>query len=458
MIRKFISSGSRIFHSGGWVSSLLAAPLSSPHFQKYFQNVSWLLFEKIFTLSVAMLVNIYIARYLQPANYGILNYAISFVGIFSAFTALGLDQILVRELSQRPEDKNIILGTGFGLKLFGWVFLSLSIITILPLMKNGSMVNTLIMIIAAAEIFRAFEVINSYYQSRIQSKYIVQVQLVATLLNNSLKILIVFLGAPLEWFAWIIFINTMFNAMGYAFNYRRQDGTPLRWRFNKGLAHKLLSESWPLAIHGLALLTQARIDQVMLGKMVNNAEVGQYSVALRFIEIFAFVPIILLNTFLPAVTKARTVSLELYHHRLINLYRLMFFMFIVVAIPIYFFAEDTIIFLYGIEYQPAGVLLSLFAIRLFFTNMGVAKSVYTVNESLFKYSLLCTILGATINISINFWLIPLYGAIGSIIATVISFSVSNFIVDLFYKKTRENQVLIFRGIFSFWKLKEALKV
>lgn len=431
--------------------------IASPRIQKYFQNLSWLVFEKMFTLFVAVLVNIYIARYLQPAGYGLLNYAISFVGIFTAFTALGLDQILVRELSRRPEEKNEILGTGFSLKMGGCIFLSLLMIIIMPLMNNGSMVNTLIMIIAAAELFKAFEVINNYYQSKVQSKYVVQVQLVATLLNNAFKIALVYLGAQLVWFAWVILINALFNALGFLFNYQRKDGSPLKWTFNKTLSLKILRESWPLAIYGLALLTQARIDQVMLGKLINNSEVGQYSIALRFIEIFAFVPIILLNTFMPAVTKAKEISPELYHNRLINLYRLMFMMFIVAAIPIYFFAEEGIVLLYGVEYRPAGILLSLFAIRLFFTNMGVAKSVYTVNESLFKYSLLCTILGAVTNIGINLLLIPVYGAKGAIIATVVSFSISDFIVDFFYKKTRENQKMIFRGIFSFWKLKEVLK-
>jgi len=66
-----------------------------------------------------------------------------------------------------------------------------------------------------------------------------------------------------------------------------------------------------LALYGIALNIQARIDQVMLGNMMNNYEVGQYSVALKFIEIFGFIPIILMNTFMPAVTKAKVVGDDL---------------------------------------------------------------------------------------------------------------------------------------------------
>ena len=65
--------------------------------KKYFENAFWLIFEKGFTLFVGMVVGIYVARYLKPETFGLLNYAISFVGIFSAFSTLGMDQIIVRD-------------------------------------------------------------------------------------------------------------------------------------------------------------------------------------------------------------------------------------------------------------------------------------------------------------------------------------------------------------------------
>jgi len=84
--------------------------------------------------------------------------------------------------------------------------------------------------------------------------------------------------------------------------------------------------------------------------------------------------------------------------------------------------------------------------------MGVGKSVFIVNESLFKYSLLTVIVGAVANISLNYFLIPLYGPQGAIIASMLSFIVSIFLIDMFFERTRFNQKLMINGIFSFWKL------
>ena len=436
-------------------TAIVSMQLVALPFSKYLENIFWLIVEKGFSLAVGVVVGIYVARYLQPEQYGLLNYAISFVGIFAVFSTLGLDQIMVRELSRDQSKRFDLLGTGLVLKAAGSLFLLFLMGVILIFFKHSAFTNTLIIIIAVAELFRAFEVINYFYQSRVQSKYVVYTQVFINTLVSLIKIGLVLVHAPLIWFAIMVAVGSLFNAAGFIYTYHTKSGSLWNWNFKKELAFSLLRESWPLTLYGLALYIQARIDQVMLGTMLNNYEVGQYSVALKFIEIFGFVPMVLMSTFTPAISQAKLASEDLYHQRLLNLYRLMFAMFLVVAIPIYFFSEDVITLLYGIDYQPAGYLLSLFALRLFFSNMGVGKSVFIVNESLFRYSLLTVVVGAATNILFNFWLIPLYGPTGSILASMISFTVSIFLIDFFFAKPFQNQKLMWKGILTFWKLKEA---
>jgi O-antigen/teichoic acid export membrane protein len=422
--------------------------------RKYAENAFWLMAEKGFALAAGMIVGIYVARYLRPEAFGLLNYSISFVGIFSALSTLGLEQIIVRELSRNPERKEELLGTGIVLKFAGSVVLIMVMGVFMIFMNQSSFTNSLIMIIAAAEIFKSFEVINYFYQSQVRSKYVVRTQLFINLVVNIVKIAMVYLQFPLVAFAIIVMLNSLLNGVGYLFTYTRRSGKLREWHFDKSLALSLLKESWPLALYGIALHIQARIDQVMLGNLMNNYEVGQYSVALKFIEVFGFVPMVLMSTFTPAVSKAKAVSEDLYHSRLVNFYRLMFVTFLLMAIPIYFFSENVIVWLYGAEYQAAGFLLSLFALRLFFSNMGVGKSIYIVNESMFTYSLLTVVIGAASNIGLNFILIPAYGTIGAVVASMVSFTISIFIVDLFFKKAFRNLKLMLRGMLSFWKLKD----
>ncbi len=425
-------------------------------FKRYAENAFWLMMEKGFALAAGMVVGIYVARYLKPEAFGLLNYAIGFVGIFSALSTIGLEQIMVRELARHPERKEQLLGTGVILRLAGSALLIIVMGIFMLFMRQESFTTVLIFIVAAAEIFKCFEVINYFYQSQVKSKHVVRTQMFINLAISLAKIGMVLLHFSLIWFAIIVTINAIINAAGYIYTYTVNSGKLREWHFDKGLALSLLKETWPLALYGIALNVQARIDQVMLGNLMNNYEVGQYSVALKFIEIFGFVPMVLMSTFTPAVSKAKTTDEKLYEARLVNFYRLMFVAFLAMAIPIYFFAEDVIMLLYGAEYQAAGFLLSLFALRLFFSNMGVGKSIFIVNESMFTYSLLTVVIGAASNIAMNFFLIPRYGTVGAIVASMISFTISIFIVDLFFKKAFRNLKLMIKGILSFWKLKEAI--
>jgi hypothetical protein len=88
-------------------------------FMKYFKNTSWLFAEKILRMAVGLFVGIWVARYLGPDKFGLLSYAQSFVGLFSAIATLGLNGIVVREIVKYPEEEDGILGTAFILKMTG---------------------------------------------------------------------------------------------------------------------------------------------------------------------------------------------------------------------------------------------------------------------------------------------------------------------------------------------------
>src|SRR5690606_29004207 len=227
--------------------------LNNPNFKKYFENVFWLISEKVFSLGISLLTGIYVARYLQPEAYGMLNYAMSFVGIFASLSHLGIDNIMVRELTRMPERRNEIRGTVYVLKMGGSMTLFILVTTILVLMDTEPLTNTLVVIIAVGELFKAFDVVVGFYQSKVQSKRFVRVQIIVNLVGNLLKIVLIFLDAPLVWFAVITALNSFGNGVGYVYTYWRLEGSPLNWMFRKAVALNLVRESWPITLQGLAL-------------------------------------------------------------------------------------------------------------------------------------------------------------------------------------------------------------
>lgn len=434
--------------------------LKIPGLKKYAKNTSWMFFERIIRVLVVFAVGIPVTRYLGDVQFGELNYAMGWVGLFLSMSTLGLEEIVVRDLVRNPHKRDELLGTSFLLRSGGATLMVL-VVTLLSMLRgNADLTVTMVFIIAFAEVFRGSSVINQYYLSRVEASKTVKVQMVQVLVSAGFKLALVFLQAPLVWFAMAVLVETVVLGVGYVFVYKADGLFVKQWKASFSMSKYLMSQAWPLIIFGLALFVQARVDQVMIGDILTNVygkevgdrEVGQYSVALKMIEALGFIPVVLQKSLAPAITGAKDKSNALYRDRLLNQYRLMFLMFLVTAVPLYFLAEPIIVLLYGEEFRPAGFLLSLFAIRLFFTNMGVGKTSFITNESLFRYSLLTAVVGATINIGMNYFLIETFRAKGAIIATIGSFTVSIFLLDLFFKNTRWNFKLMMLGMLTFWKV------
>ena len=67
--------------------------------------------DKFLRMGFGLLIGVWVARYLGPEKFGLLNYAIAFVSLFNVFATLGLNNIVVRELVRKPSEKGEILGT-----------------------------------------------------------------------------------------------------------------------------------------------------------------------------------------------------------------------------------------------------------------------------------------------------------------------------------------------------------
>jgi O-antigen/teichoic acid export membrane protein len=419
---------------------------------KVILNTFWLFLDKFFVLGVAFFVGIYVARHLGPAQFGMLSYAMGFVGLFTAFTEMGLNNILVRDLVKGVHRREELLGSAFLLQTSGGIIAVIAILIAVVFNSGDKATDLLILIVASAELFKGLGIIGSYFQSQVQSKYIATASFYQNIFISSVKVCLVLAKAPVIFFALAITLDAFLGGISLLYFYTRHAGSILKWKVVKTLVKELFSNSWPLILYGLALNIQARIDQVMIGDMLGKNEVGYYSVALKLIETLGIVPVILASSLAPSITKAKVAGVTFYNNRLREYYRLMFIVFLVTSIPLFFSAEYMIVYFYGEAYRAAGILLSLFSLRMFFTCMGMAKSTYITNENLFRYTMITAIVGAISNVLINYLLIPIMGSKGAIIATIVSFTISTFVIDFFYSKTRENIILMLKSIFSFWKL------
>ena len=65
--------------------------------KQFMANTGWLVFDKVFHMMLSLVVTSMTARYLGKEGYGIINYGLSFINIFTIICKLGIDSIIVNE-------------------------------------------------------------------------------------------------------------------------------------------------------------------------------------------------------------------------------------------------------------------------------------------------------------------------------------------------------------------------
>ncbi|MFN6154070.1 MAG: flippase, partial [Dolichospermum sp.] len=411
---------------------------SSDRLRGIIANTGWLFADRILRMGVGLFVGVWVARYLGVEQFGVFNYATAFVALFSTLSTLGLDAIVVRSIVREPEKRLQILGTTFWLKLIGGIAaLVLAVSSIILLRHDDQLTISLVAILASVGIFQTFDTIDIWFQSQVQSKYTVIAKNTAFVITALIKVILISIHAPLIAFAWTALGEVGLGAIGLIISYRVRGYSPWLWPWSLPLAKTLLKESWPLILSGVTIMIYMRIDQIMLGQMVGDKAVGLYSAATRISEVWYFIPVAIASSVSPAIYAAKEVSEALYYQRIKQLIRMLVLISLVISVPMSLMSGKLITILFGNGYAEAGKILAIHIWASLFVFMGVATSPWFIAEGLTEFSFHRTLIGAVVNVVLNFLLIPSYGGIGAAIATVIAYAIAAFLANGLNLKTRK---------------------
>lgn len=402
---------------------------------------------------VALFVGVYVARYLGPERFGLLSYAISFVGLFLALATLGLDGIVIRSLVQDPERREKLLGTSFALKIIGALLLIVLVFVAVQMTSSDTFTKILVLIIAVGMLFQSFNVIDFYFQSQVLAKFTSYAQFCSLVVSSITKVALVAIKASLVWFAWVVVLENAVLAISLVLMYRQQNLKVFQWQPERKLAMELLRDSWPLILSGIAVMVYMRIDQVMIKEMLDSEAVGNYAAAVCLSEAWYFVPIAVCSSLFPAIITAKKVSEKFYYARLQKLYDLMVWLAIAIALPTTFLAEYVISLLFGNEYATAAGVLKIHIWAGVFVFLWVASGKWLLSENMQMFAFYRTFAGMIVNVALNLILIPLFGINGAAWATLIAQSVSAFWSDIFFIKTRTTFKMKIRTMIFFPYLK-----
>jgi len=410
--------------------------LNRPGFHKYFANTSWLLGERFLRIAVSLFVGIYVARYLGPENFGLLSYALSFVWLFSAFLDLAHREIIVRELVVHPDKRDVILGSAIMLRLCGAVLLGVGVFVGTLFIVNDHQTVVLISIITLGMMLQSWEIIDYFFQSQVQSKYIVWVQTIQLIVVSLSKLALIIWQAPLVYFAAVYLLEyALLTVLFLLLYYWRVGVFPIKY-CNIIKSRELFRNSLPLLFSAMAIIIYMKIDQVMLKEIAGVKSVGIYAAAVKLCEALYPISVLVAGSLYPAIIGVKKTNPVLYKVRVQQLYCLLVWGAIAIAVPTTILADLVINILYGHEYIESVIILKIYIWAGIFVFMSVANIKWLIIENCQKYILLTTFLGMSSNIVCNLILIPIYGAPGAAVATLISYGIGSYVCLLFMPRIR----------------------
>ncbi|MFC0588684.1 flippase [Novosphingobium aquiterrae] len=391
-------------------------------------NTGWLLGEKVWRALLAALVTAWVARYLGPTNYASIAYALAIVTFFGPVAQLGISNLIVRDLAREPGAAGEIIGTGvvlrMGAGLLGLVGAIAFLFATDPT-ATGRLVGALI---AGQLVFQSAEVIDCWFQSRLESRYGVRLRLVVSLVMSALKVGLILAKMPLWTFALAISLEFGLTAAAIAAAYLWH-GQSVGWRFSAHRARGLLHEGLPFMASALAIAIYMRFDQVLLRQIDGVEALGIFAAIVPLAQVWQIVPVSIVASLTPVIAREAEKGPEAYAQALRAMFLLLGALSLAIALLIAVAAGPAVNLLLGQAYAGAVPALRVYGFTNIPVALGLAWNVWATISGKGKLLLINTVAGSVVSLIANLALIPRYGVMGAAVAANLSYFTSALLIN-----------------------------
>lgn len=384
-------------------------------------NSIWMIISKIVNILVGLVVSVCITRYLGAEQKGEMANAQAISSFWGFIASLGLLDIVISRFSLEKNKSAQVAGTAMTMMFLGGLSaFFLSIVSAVILGVNTD-VFVYVVIYAFVHIFQCLSVCEYWFYSNSNSKYYAIAQSVVHLCALLISFLGVWLKANLVYFVVIASLEMIVMYLSMLYCYKITNCKFIgKFIFDKEIAIDFLKLSLPMIVMGFATTIYMKIDQIMVGKMLGNSELGLYSVAVSLAEYWYFIPATIYSSYLPVITEIY-VNKDDFKIRLQQLADILTLIGYLAAVGVMFFGHWGITFLYGMEFEGAAYILMIYIWSGVFTCISYSGQAFYIIHKDTKTIMWINIIGALLNVVLNALLIEKSGSIGAAIATLLQY-------------------------------------
>ena len=381
----------------------------------------------------------------MPEAFGQLSFCVALVSLAAPMMALGLNSLVSREVLLRPLESDLIVGSALLLRVLSGLLVAAagSALAYSMLPEKEAL---LLAILLSSNICNASLVFDFWFQAHVANGYAVFLRLGVFFLFSVLRLVAVSMEVNLNGFVYLLAGEVCFLSIGYALVYHNVCGGLSSFKVSAQECRSLLQRSGWLLFSGIAAVIYLKVDQVMLGILVDDHAVGIYAVAAKFSEVWYFLPAILVTSYFPQLIDMRVNDPKEYARHLQKINDCLFVLALTVALLVTFFAGRVIPLIFGENYADSTPVLVVHIWAAILVFMRALLSKWLITENLLRLSLLSQLSGAFVNVGLNTYLIPRLGPLGAAYATVVSYLVSGYLVLFMHPDLRPMAIVVSRSL------------
>jgi O-antigen/teichoic acid export membrane protein len=396
------------------------------------KNSAALFLFQVVSRGLAFLAFVYLARLLGVAEIGNFAYIISLSALLNLFVEFGTNQYLIKAVaSGNSLSENNSISSVLGLKFTQFVIgiILLSVLEYDSLIRNFQIINLTI-------VYVLFEGIAQIGISMLNGKQeFIKANTCSFIyeVTRSILLLAVLIGTQDLAYVPIIYIGVAILYASVLF------WMVLREHITRSIIWTIITNPMPslaffykntylFFISAIAYQLYFRVDMILLKRLSSSIELGVYSTAYKFFEVFLFVPAILSGIVFPAVVAMHREGEDQWKPYLKMIQSRSALLISSLILGIIVFSDWIIVFFFGSSFSDSATIMQiLFMTSFLYAFNFIYPIVYnsTGNE---RYMILIFTVGFTINLLLNYALLPSFGAIA---AAYINF-LSEFVVTLLY--------------------------
>lgn len=384
------------------------------------KNTLVLLAGQVVTVVLTYFYTIYTARYLGAEGFGVLSFAIAFTGISCLLADLGLSVLTIREVSRNNSLADKYVGNILAIK---------TILTAITLGFTAIVINILgypfktvvvVYLITLSTIFTSFtNMFNSIFQAFQKMEYISAGRILYSVLMFVGTLIAINKNLDIVSISFVYFFVSLV-ALGYSFYVCIRRFLIPKIELDFHFWKDLIKESIPFWMTSVFIIIYFRMDMIMLSMMKGNEVVGWYAAPYRLLDGLSVIPSVFMSVMFPVFSKYYTDSKSSLEFAFEKSLKFLVIISIPIGIGTTILADDIIMLFYGNEYTPsvAALKILIWASVLSYINWTPATLLNSANKQ--RTLMICTSIGAILNIILNCLLIPSLSYKGAGIATIIS--------------------------------------